>query len=80
LENQIKLYPNPTSGAITLELGTLNLDLIRVVDSRGRVVREITACESNCRIDISDAVDGVYQLVFITSDGVYLTKSVVLQR
>ena len=80
LERMIKLYPNPTSGMISLELGGLDLEVIRVIDGRGRLVREITSCGDYCQIDISEIGDGMYQLVFITSDGLMVSKSVVLQK
>ena len=80
LERMIKLYPNPTSGIISLELGGLDLEVIRVIDGRGRLVREITSCGDYCQIDISEMGDGMYQLVFITSEGLFVSKSVVLQK
>jgi hypothetical protein len=80
LERMIKLYPNPTSGMISLELGGLDLEVIRVIDGRGRLVREISSCDDYCQIDISEMGDGMYQLVFITSDGLFVSKSVVLQK
>ncbi|MDB2573002.1 hypothetical protein N9X81_04685, partial [Schleiferiaceae bacterium] len=80
LERMIKLYPNPTSGKISLELGGLDLEVIRVIDGRGRLVREISSCDDYCQIDISEMGDGMYQLVFITSEGLFVSKSVVLQK
>jgi hypothetical protein len=80
LADQIALYPNPTTGIVSLELNNLELDLIRVIDGRGRVITEITSCNNNCQIDISEYQDGLYQFLFVTSSGAQVSKSVILQK
>jgi hypothetical protein len=76
----IKLFPNPTTGIVSLELSNLELDLIRVIDGRGRVVSEMTSCNNNCQIDLSEYQDGLYQFLFVTSSGSQVSKSVILQK
>ena len=80
LMNQIKLFPNPTTGTVSLELNNLEIDLIRVIDGRGRVVTEMVSCNNNCQIDISEYQDGLYQFLFVSSSGAQVSKSVILQK
>ena len=80
LADQIALYPNPTQGLVSLEFVNLELDLVRVIDGRGRIVAEIISCSNNCQIDISEYQDGLYQFLFITSSGAQVVKSVILQK
>jgi len=80
LKNQVELFPNPTTGIVSLELSNLELDLIRVIDGRGRVVSEMTSCNNNCQIDLSEYQDGLYQFLFVTSTGEQFTKSAILQK
>ncbi|REJ63930.1 MAG: hypothetical protein DWQ21_01505 [Bacteroidetes bacterium] len=80
LMDQIKLFPNPTTGTVSLELNNLEIDLIRVIDGRGRVITEMVSCNNNCQIDISEYQDGLYQFLFVTSSGAQVSKSVILQK
>jgi hypothetical protein len=80
LVDQIKLYPNPTSGAVTLELGAVNVASIRIYDARGRLLESVSSCPSNCRLELGNFEDGMYQLVILTEEGKTVTKPVVLQR
>ena len=80
LMDQIKLFPNPTTGTVSLELNNLEIDLIRVIDGRGRLVTEMVSCNNNCQIDISEYQDGLYQFLFVTSSGAQVSKSVILQK
>jgi hypothetical protein len=80
LVDQIKLYPNPTSGAVTLELGGVNVASIRIYDARGRLLEALNQCSGNCRIELGMFEDGLYQLVILTEEGKTVTKPVVLQR
>jgi len=80
LVDQIKLYPNPTSGAVTLELGSVTVASIRIYDARGRLLESVSSCPSNCRLELGNFEDGMYQLVILTEEGKTVTKPVVLQR
>jgi hypothetical protein len=80
LVDQIKLYPNPTSVAVTLELGGVNVASIRIYDARGRLLEALNQCSGNCRIELGMFEDGLYQLVILTEEGKTVTKPVVLQR
>jgi hypothetical protein len=80
LANQIRLFPNPTSGAVTLELGAVKIASVRIYDARGRLLESLSSCPSNCRLELGNFENGMYQLVVHTEDGVTITKPVVLQK
>ena len=80
LVDQIKLYPNPTSGSVTLELGAVTVASIRIYDARGRLLEVLNQCSGNCRMELGMFEDGLYQLVILTEEGKTVTKPVVLQR
>jgi len=80
LANQIRLFPNPTSGAVTLELGAVKVASVRIYDARGRLLESISSCPSNCRLELGSFEDGMYQLVVHTEEGITITKPVVLQK
>ena len=80
LANQIRLFPNPTSGAVTLELGAVKIASVRIYDARGRLLESVSSCPSNCRLELGNFENGMYQLVVHTEDGVTITKPVVLQK
>jgi len=80
LANQVRLFPNPTSGAVTLELGAVKVASVRIYDARGRLLESLSSCPSNCRLELGNFEDGMYQLVVLTEDGITITKPVVLQK
>ena len=80
LANQIRLFPNPTSGAVTLELGAVKVASVRIYDARGRLLESVSSCPSNCRLELGSFEDGMYQLVVHTEEGITITKPVVLQK
>ena len=80
LENQIKLYPNPTSGYLKVELGSVQIASLKIVDGMGRTINEQIECRGACTVDLSGYPQGMYQLVFTTEGGLIHTESVVLQN
>lgn len=80
LTDQISVFPNPTNGQITLELGAVTVASIRIYDARGRLLEALNQCPGNCRIDLGMFENGMYQLVILTEEGQTVTKAVALQR
>jgi len=76
LEN-IKIYPNPTTGELKVECGTLRVDGIDVFDMNGKKISLITSQISNLiSINISDFPAGVYFIQLQTEQG-NITKKFV---
>ena len=80
LASQVNLYPNPSNGLVTLELGAIDVLSIKIYDAKGRLLNELNSCPGNCRIDLGAFEDGMYQLVLMTTQGQTVTKAVVLQK
>ena len=74
LSENLKLYPNPTTGELNIELDRSNqngLTEIVMVDLLGRTVRQLTGAQiqgNNLQIDMTDLNNGVYHLIFVTND------------
>jgi hypothetical protein len=61
----IRIYPNPNSGAFTVESGT-GLDLL-LINELGQVIRNLKLTEGNkYKVQVNDLANGIY---FITSQG-----------
>jgi len=81
LEEAIKVYPNPTHGQFTLELGPNGIDgfSIYVVNAKGELVYEATIEENKekMNIDLSNEPAGIYMIRLQTQD-VSIHKKVTL--
>lgn len=78
-----KLYPNPASDFLTIEVNT-NVDNIAVYNSTGTLVSEIkpgmasgNSLEKKIRFDVSDFPTGIYSLKFTTSNGESFSRKFV---
>ncbi|SEP89610.1 S8 family serine peptidase [Flavobacterium urocaniciphilum] len=80
--SELKIYPNPTSGIINIDLGSIVLDnksVIKLYDIQGRM---ITTKEMNSSVDqlnISDLSEGVY-MITIENGSSKTTKKIVLSK
>jgi hypothetical protein len=77
----IVLYPNPTSGAFTIDLTTINEEVSVVIyDGIGKLVYTGAAKSEKLNIDLSDKAAGMYQVVLRGEDGASLVKRVSIQK
>lgn len=77
----IVLYPNPTSGAFTIDLTTINEEVTVVIyNGIGKVVFTGAAKSEKLNIDLSDKAAGMYQVVLRGEDGASLVKRVSIQK
>ncbi|MCF8229439.1 MAG: T9SS type A sorting domain-containing protein [Bacteroidales bacterium] len=74
----IKLFPNPTTGAFTLEFLNLDYDhaIVKVYDLGGNLVQnlESTNSKNTLSIDIEDQPEGVYYLNIKVDDDIFIDK------
>jgi PKD repeat protein len=72
LENMISIYPNPSDGHFTLELGSAELEDVRVqvLDARGNLVFQqlVPDGQQNLIIDIEEQAAGIYMLRLSAGD------------
>jgi hypothetical protein len=79
LRAQIKLYPNPTTGQVTLELGALETERIVLQDALGRTLMVKEAPGATVQIDLENEAAGVYFIRVFTSTGDVLNLNVAKQ-
>jgi Secretion system C-terminal sorting domain len=59
-ENNIQIFPNPTSGLITVQHENLTPKTIQVFNILGRLISEVQAGNGSTMVDLSDFAKGVY--------------------
>jgi hypothetical protein len=72
MDDQIKLYPNPTSGIF--HVNGKDIKGLKVIDRMGNLVKNCKL--TNSYIDISDLPDGIYIIAVYTSYGL-LNKPII---
>jgi len=80
--SNLKIYPNPTTGFVNIDLGNQNLEsnsIVKLFDIQGRMIltKEMKTAIDN--VNISNLSDGVY-LITIENGSSRTTKKIVLAR
>lgn len=75
LEQKVKLYPNPTSSIINIDLGDIQNATAKVYDLNGRELQTATI-GTTATIDIANYAKGIYLLKLVTDKGT-LTKQII---
>ncbi|HLP94241.1 MAG TPA: choice-of-anchor V domain-containing protein [Saprospiraceae bacterium] len=73
----LKLWPNPTSTSIQLEIIDLDVLSVQLVDLRGSLIQEISLKTLAQPIDVQSIPAGMYCLVVNTADGQVLSLKFV---
>lgn len=63
----LKLYPNPTSGQLSIE--AVDMTLVSVYDLVGQCVMQMTADDNQTAIDLSQLQNGIYFIKVNTANG-----------
>jgi len=71
----ISIYPNPTSGKLTIDNGELTIQSIEITDITGKVVKSFSNFQ-NSEIDLSNLNSGIYFIKLQTDKQVFTTKIV----
>lgn len=69
----IYIYPNPTSGKLTIETGDLKIDKIQLTDITGKILQNT---ENSNVLDVSGIAIGMYFVTIYTENGIF-TKRVM---
>jgi len=73
-QRQINLYPNPTTGELTIDNGQLIIESIEVFDVYGRNIGVKKLLPDENKIDISHLISGTYIVKITTEKGVFIEK------
>ena len=74
--SKVQVYPNPTSGEITLEGDGLNH--VRIVNTYGQMVYNAKVEGEQVRIDLSNMAKGIY-MMHIEADGGQAVRKIVIE-
>jgi large repetitive protein len=74
----IVIYPNPTSGLLTIT-GLLKGQIIEMYDYTGRMVSSITVTETSIQSDITDQPDGIYLIRILSNNGTLVNQKKVVK-
>ena len=73
--SKLKIYPNPTSGIISIEGLPIDKEiLITVYDINGILIKSITTSSSNAQIDINKKPSGTYLLILKSKTEQFLVR------
>ena len=75
LSSLIGVYPNPTTGYITIDFGSVDVAIVELRDMLGRIVSVHSAPNNLLRLDVSDQPAGIYMLLITTRNGEVLQKT-----
>lgn len=76
--DEIKLYPNPTSDILQVDLGMeTEVERIQVVDIQGRVVKTVGVNNTRLTIDLSAQPNGMYFVQFWNRENQYAVRKAV---
>jgi hypothetical protein len=77
----LSIYPNPTSGMVTIPISGVNIDNIEIIDARGRIVRNFAGqfAQNDIMIDCSGIGTGIYQIRLKGINGATYRCSIVIQ-
>lgn len=69
----VKLYPNPTTSILNIEISEGSFDEIMIFSTAGQLVKTIKPSDDNLAIDVSEFASGMYFVRFV-SNGLAVTK------
>ena len=75
-DHHLYIYPNPTSGEITIQHASLHIREVEVSDMFGKLLARVSVDDFQTNLDMSPYASGVYFVRVITEQGV-VTKRVV---
>lgn len=74
LSSPIKIYPNPTSGSLTIEVGTFKYSLIEITSLNGQLVRKTEMEGGSHMLDLTTLKKGIYFISIRSMDYVTTRK------
>lgn len=77
---QVNVYPNPATDRLNVSMDrSYNLDRALIIDNSGRVIHNYIPGQNEFDIEVSHLSSGLYHLSLTTEEGVFTTKSFVIQ-
>jgi hypothetical protein len=76
---QLQVYPNPTTGDITVNFNNVTIQSVNVTDLDGRVVKSINVHNKLVEMDLSMLKNGIYLMIITTEKG-SVQKRITVQK
>ena len=70
----IKIYPNPTTGIVEINLADHKINKLSIIDLYGRIIIENIPANQNETIDLSGFANGVYFIMLEKGEEVRISK------
>ena len=77
--NEVLVYPNPTSSTLFVELPKVSESPIQIFDINGKLVQKLESNELHFQTDISNLESGVY-LLHLNFNGQQIVKRIIVQK
>ena len=74
-----KMYPNPSNGVVTFDLGNNDVYKINIYSLMGKKIVGYDKLTSSVSIDLNDLIPGSYLVELIDSSGFRSVKTLVMQ-
>lgn len=72
LINKIKLYPNPVSDMLNIELSNdINTCIIEIINIHGKLLKKVKTVGHNIQVDISELTEGFYFIHIFSNNKKY---------
>ncbi|MBX3164808.1 MAG: T9SS type A sorting domain-containing protein, partial [Bacteroidetes bacterium] len=82
IENEkLRIYPNPTSGMLNVELLMLNNKAeLQIINVLGEVIKHSTLTTKHSQIDVRGLENGIYFVVFSDKEKRSVTKKLIIAK
>ncbi|MFN6037513.1 MAG: VPS10 domain-containing protein, partial [Bacteroidota bacterium] len=78
ISNEIKVFPNPATDRLTLEMATLNGNkLVNIMDVTGRLIEKFNTTANTYQLNLKSFAEGNYFLMIYHQEKVYQIKFIV---
>jgi len=80
-DNQIKVYPNPSNGKLSIESPVNNIKSLDIYDTQGVIIKTLTtnSIKSKSLIKLQNLSVGLYFLKFSSVEGYNSTKKIIVE-
>jgi hypothetical protein len=76
--NDVEIYPNPTTGLVTIAQPTADAAVVRVTKVLGGIVLQQNMSSARLQLNLSELPKGTYMISIQRTNGAMATKKVVL--